>query len=308
MLAVDEVVDHVHRAGPVEGVQRDQVLQPIGSIADQNVLHAVRFKLEDARRLSVAEHLVSRLVVERQVLDNHRFASMLLDQRQRVRNDGERRQTQEVHLQQAELFQAHHVVLRDDFVFVRSVKRDKLLQGPGRNHDARRMNRSIARHTLQAQCNVEQLLYLRILLRQRSDVRLQLHRVFELDIQRLRRNEFAQLFDFAETNVHHPTDVFDRRPRPQRPKRDDLSNLLPPVFFSNVLDHVAAPARAEVDIDIRHRDALWIEKALKQQVVLQRIDIGDVHRVGNQRPRRRSTPRPHGNARFLRMTDEVPDD
>ena len=30
MFAIDEVVDHVHRPGPVEGVQRDQVFERSG--------------------------------------------------------------------------------------------------------------------------------------------------------------------------------------------------------------------------------------------------------------------------------------
>ena len=53
---------------------------------------------------------------------------MLLDQRLRILDDRERRQPEEVHLEQAELLEAAHVVLRHDFVFVRLVERDEFLQ------------------------------------------------------------------------------------------------------------------------------------------------------------------------------------
>ena len=44
-----------------------------------------------------------------------------------------------------------------------------------------------------------------------------------------------------------------------------------PYFWRDVLDHFAAPAHAEIDIDIGHGHALGIQEALKDQVVLQRI-------------------------------------
>jgi len=41
----------------------------------------------------------------------------------------------------------------------------------------------------------------------------------------------------------------------------------------DVIDEFAAPAHAEVDIDIGHRNAFGIEEALEEQVVLERIDV-----------------------------------
>src|SRR5437762_7202456 len=50
------------------------------------------------------------------------------------------------------------------------------------------------------------------------------------------------------------------------------------VFAANVVDDLAAPIHAEVDVDVRHRDALGIEEALEEQVIFERIDVGDLHR------------------------------
>jgi len=51
----------------------------------------------------------------------------------------------------------------------------------------------------------------------------------------------------------------------------------------DIVDHLAAPAHAEIDINIGHRDAFRIKKTLEEQFVLQRIDVGDTQRIGDQR-------------------------
>ncbi len=56
------------------------------------------------------------------------------------------------------------------------------------------------------------------------------------------------------------------------------------------------------------RDALGIEEALEEQFVLQRIDVGDAQRVGDQRSGGRSAARADGNAVLLGVADEIPDD
>ena len=68
-----------------------------------------------------------------------------------------------------------------------------------------------------------------------------------------------------------------------------------PYFSRDVLDHFAAAVHAEVDVDIGHADALRIQEALEQQPVLQRVDIGDLHRVADQAAGRRTAARTHRN-------------
>ena len=64
----------------------------------------------------------------------------------------------------------------------------------------------------------------------------------------------------------------------------------------------------EVDIDVRHRLPTRIQEALEQQVVLERVDVGDLEAVGDERAGRRSTPGPDADPVVLREGDEVPDD
>ena len=86
--------------------------------------------------------------------------------RLRVFDDRERRQAEEVHLEKAELLEAAHVVLRDDFVLVRLVKRDEFLQRRRRDDDAGGVDRRVARHAFQLAGDVEHLADARVCLAQ----------------------------------------------------------------------------------------------------------------------------------------------
>src|SRR5262249_7221487 len=78
-------------------------------------------------------------------------------------------------------------------------------------------------------------------------------------------------------------------------------------FLRDVLNHLAASIHAEINVDIRHRDALWIQEALKQQLMLEWVDIGDAHGVGDQRSCSRATARADRDRVFSSVADEIPD-
>jgi hypothetical protein len=78
--------------------------------------------------------------------------------------------------------------------------------------------------------------------------------------------------------------------------------------LGDVVDDLAAAVHAEIDVDIGHGDALGIQEALEEQLVLQRIDIGDAERVGNERSGGRSAAGTDGNVVLFGVADEVPDD
>ena len=93
-----------------------------------------------------------------------------------------------------------------------------------------------------------------------------------------------------------------------RPERDDLTDRVAAVLLPHVLDHFAAPLEAEVDVDVGHRHALGIQEALEEQVELERADVGDAERVGDERAGRRAAARADRNAAVARRLDEVGDD
>ncbi len=151
LLARDEVVDHpaLERAGTVERVQRDQVVEPLRLGLAQQLAHARALELEHAVGLAVPEQLVGLLVVERDGVDVEVDAFGALDLAERVADQGQRAQAEEVHLQEADPLDLLHRPLRDDFVLLALVERNELGQRPGRDDDAGGVHRGVPGHAFE---------------------------------------------------------------------------------------------------------------------------------------------------------------
>ena len=122
------------------------------------------------------------------------------------------------------------------------------------------------------------------------------------------RHQFCQFIDLPIGHLQHAADVAQHAPRLQRSEGDDLRHLIAAVALLHVVDHLAAAVLAEVDVEVRHRDAFGIEEALEQQPELDRIEVGDGQRIGDQRSRARTAARADGNSLRFRPFDEVGDD
>ena len=83
--------------------------------------------------------------------------------------------------------------------------------------------------------------------------------------------------------MQNPPDVAQHAARLQRAEGDDLCDLVATILLLYVANNLVAPVLAEVDVEIRHRNPLGIEKALEQKAKADRIEIGDGQRVGDQR-------------------------
>ena len=64
VLPLDKIVDHVHRAGTVKRVQRNQVLEAFRLQPPQYSFHAARFKLEYSVGLRLGKQGVDLRVVQ----------------------------------------------------------------------------------------------------------------------------------------------------------------------------------------------------------------------------------------------------
>ena len=84
----------------------------------QDLAHARALELEDAVGLAVDEQLIGLRIVERDVVDVEVDALGALDLGERVLDQRQRAQAQEVHLQQADALDLLHRPLRRDFVAV----------------------------------------------------------------------------------------------------------------------------------------------------------------------------------------------
>src|SRR3954463_11345591 len=106
----------------------------------------------------------------------------------------------------------------------------------------------------------------------------------------------------------HPRGVLDRLLRLDGAVSDDLADALLAVALRRVADHVAAPALVEVQVDVGHRDALRVEEALEQQLVLDRIELSDAEQVRDHRSGSRSTTRTNPDAVVTGVAAQVRDD
>ena len=62
------------------------------------------------------------------------------------------------------------------------------------------------------------------------------------------------------------------------------------VLTRNVIQDELAPRVIKVDVDIRHRNTVRIQKAFEKEIVLDRVDVRNTERVRYRRTRRRAAP------------------
>ncbi len=89
---------------------------------------------------------------------------------------------------------------------------------------------------------------------------------------------------------------------------DDLAHRIAPVRLGHVIDDPVAAVHAEVDVEVGHGNTFGVEEALEQQVVGQRIEVGDLQHVGHQRAGTRTAARADRHAVVLGPLDEVHND
>src|SRR5206468_12674720 len=68
------------------------------------------------------------------------------------------------------------------------------------------------------------------------------------------------------------------------------------------------PMDGEIDVDVRHRLAAGVQEALEEEVVLDRVDVGDLDAVGDERAGGAPAAGPDADSVPLRERDEVADD
>src|SRR4029453_18973410 len=147
----------------------------------------------------------------------------------------------------------------------------------------------------------------RIILNKILQIRILRHGLIERDVQ-LRRYHFRDLIDLRIRHLHAAACVLDHTARRHRSERDDLGNIFPAVFLRDVVDNGRSAVHAEIDVDIRQRDAFGVQEALEEKSILKRIDVRDAHAVRNETARRRSATWTDRNVVLASIADEIPND
>ena len=248
MLAACIHGDLVHRARPVERIERDQVLEFGRAHLLERLAHALGLELEHARRVAAREHLVRAAVVERQRRHIRPLSGRALDDVERVLDHIEVAQAEEVHLEQADLLDRLHRELRDHAeralavligARVGHLQRDDLGQGSVRDDDRGGVDRGVAHDPLETLRDVDDAPRVRVLvacLAQRLAV-------LQAVLERRRAPHDRVGYQLGEAVAgrvvvtEHSRGVARRRAREHLPERDDLRNRLAPVLLGHVSHH-----------------------------------------------------------------------
>ena len=362
-FSVHEVRDVVHRARPVKGVHRDEVLETLRMQPLKPGLHALGFKLKDAVRVAVSIEFVSRLIVNRNRLDVDVRTKAQLNVVQTFVDYGQGVESQEVHLQHADFLDVVAVVLRSPDVLPRFLvhrKADRNIVGQVTSSDDRGagVHSDLTDAALQLTgifqnlphllCSVFQLfLELRhktiAVLEGYLDIRV-LHapliglldrflltrivRIIDLDIlfynleSRLEiiqirieriflihllaqavRHHSGQAVGLIDRQVMDSRHVLDGSLGEHRAEGDHPGDV---ILAVGVLDIFMRQGQIlEIDIYIRHRDSVRIQETLEQELVLDRIQVGDSQAIGHHGSGRGTTAWPHHAALRPRSRDVV---
>src|SRR5947209_643142 len=130
-------------------------------------------------------------------------------------------------------------------------------------------------------------------------------RRIEGDIE-LIRNHARDAVRIAITHPHHASDIAHYAFRLQFAESDNLSDATLAVFLPHVFEDFSTARFAKIDIDVRRRHPIRIEKAFEEQPVLQRIDIGDPEHISDERSRGRSAARTNRNSAPFGEVNEIP--
>ena len=191
---------------------------------------------------------------------------------------------------------AHRVLGDELLVGALALQRQVLDQRPVADHDGRGVDAVLADQALQRPRHVDQVARRHVAPSRCGRWRrvvvgaLQLlaglHAVVEADLDAF-RDELRDAVDGRERQAQHAADVARRGLRRELAEGDDLRHPLAAVLRDHVLHHALAAVHREVDVDVRHRLAARVEEALEEQVVADRVDVGDAER---SRPRASRPP------------------
>ena len=262
--------------------------------------HRPALELEHADREALAEHLEGLLVVEGNAVDVEVDVVRRLDELQRPVDDRQVPQAQEVHLEEAEVLHAVHLVLGDDrrvlelaaglgLALYRQVLGQRV---PGDDHGGG-VDAVLAAETLEAEGDVADPLHVGVGLVEVAQLAghlvavLELVLLLEAGVERRvpahdqGRHELGDLVADGVGVAEHPGRVAHRGPGLDGGERDDLGDVVGAVALGGVADHLGAVALVEVHVDVGHLLAARVEEPLEDEAVAERVEVDDLQAVGH---------------------------
>src|SRR5699024_5737823 len=242
-----------------------------------------------------------------QVLKVEVNAAVFLDISQRVTDNREVAQAQKVHLQQANGLTCWVVPAGDISTIGRALRHWNVVNQPDRGHNHRTgVHAGLADNTFETTRGGINLFNIRVGFDHltnfdglREALILRVSNTSQRNIFRhnRRRQRAVDAVSHLESRLAkvHLRSILNGLLGFHGTEGNNLRNFVFAPSLSGVLDHLTTAAVIEVDIDIGCRGSLWVQKSLKQQVVFNRVDIGNGQGISHQSTRCRTTARADPN-------------
>ncbi len=289
LAPAEEGVDHVPEDGPGadEGDLDGEVVEALRLQPGEQVHLRPALHLEDADRVRLTEHPVHRRVLAGDGGQVEPGATVLLDQRERLREHRQHAQAEEVDLEDAERVQVVLLPLDDGAVLHRGVlHRHHLGQLAVGDDEAAHVDGEVPREALQHLGEGERPLHARVL-----GAQTRLGHVHVGQGARPRQlGVLGQPVHLVQRQPERLAHLADGEPSPVA---DDLAHhpgALAAVLPVDVLQHLLAALVLEVHVDVRGLGALEAEEPLEEQPHPHRVDGGDAQRVADRRVGRAPPP------------------
>ena len=338
--ALDVAVDHAgaQGAGTVERDESDDLLVLVGLHVLDGCGHAARLDLEDARGLTRTKKLIDFRVREVDLvhvdvdagrtilqalphglwyaLDVRRLRVPAPDVRERLVDDRQGSESQEVHLEQAHVRDRVALVLGDGDVPLRvELRRHVVRDGRRRDEGCAGVDALAAHEALDREGRVDDAVCIGVLVVCLLEVRRVLVRLLLVLVECVRqgqlgvvREHLRELLAHEDREAQDAVRVVNGLLCLDCRVRDDLAHVVLAVDVTNVLEHVLKVLIVEVHVDIGHLGTLRREEPLEHQAVLERIEVRDVHGVRDDCAGGGTAPRAYADAVVLRPLHVVLDD
>ena len=319
VLPLDKRRDVFERPRTVQGVHRNEIAKHRGLQILEVLLHPRGFVLEDADGLAALEELVGLSVVEREAVRVEIDTVAVLDIAHRVLDDGQGFQAQEVHLEEAGVFGNGVVKLRARHVTVLGDCHRHVVGDVSRcNDDAAGVDARVAQAAFKDAGGLQRLAFEGRLFREFLDVvdLLETFVAAELFLEGLIvkrkelletdiRHQLRNAIGVGQRQLEHARGIADGAFGSHGPVRDDLGYLVRAILVDHVVDDLAPSLIVKIDVDIGQAHTVRIQESLEQQIVLNRIHVGDAHTIRYGRPCGRSPARSHAHAHLAGGGGEV---
>ena len=304
--AVNKVIHHAAAQRPrsVECHQGNQVRKALRLQVTHNPRHPGRLHLEHRPCAAIAQHpagLFIRMGQQPQININ---TVILLNVFHRIIQDSQSAQPQKVHLQKPQLL--HQVLFKlgnqrtignhDGHVIGNGI--------PG-NHDACRMLAAVPAKPFHPLCHVHQPLHADIFL-------IELAKLVHAVQSRLQShlgaagNQLGYPVPLGIGHAHGPGHIPDGILCLEGAKSNNLAYMVLPIPLLHIINDFLPAHIAEIYINIRHGNPLRVQEALKEQVILQRVQIRNPQGIRHDAAGSGASPRPYRYIDAPGVVDKIP--